>query len=59
MGKLIDRPVLLGEENWPPPPEQNSKSHTGKRPFFTVASNPDDVKAYFGFPPNKKSTKKK
>lgn len=58
-GKLIEIDPLLGEENWPPPPEQNSKSHTGKRPFFTVASNENDIEAYFSVPPKKKSTKKK
>ncbi|HQS56042.1 MAG: hypothetical protein B7Y15_10470, partial [Bacteroidetes bacterium 24-39-8] len=58
-GKLINIDPLLGEENWPPPPENTAKSHSGKRPFFTVASNTDDIKEYFGFSPKKKSTKKK
>lgn len=40
--------ALPGEENWPPPP-QNKKEiiQTGKRPYFTVASEIDDVQNYF------------
>lgn len=58
-GKLIDIEPLLGEENWPPPPineTQNARSH---RPFFKVSSNPNDVADYFTVPAKKKSTKKK
>lgn len=58
-GKLVDRPVLLGEENWPPPPINENKKGKGHRPYFRVSSDPKELEAYFTAPVKKKSTKKK
>jgi hypothetical protein len=47
-GNLITAPILLGEENWPPPPENGSTTLDGLRPFFTVASDDTEIASYFG-----------
>ena len=43
--------ALPGEENWPPPPETKAEfALRGKRPYFTVSSEINDVENYFVTP---------